>query len=242
MIWLLNDAIANLLLALIIWAIIIRFVVKKRWLTLASLGWFLAIWFVITAADAIMEVQNRRLVSMAVQTERLFGSQIAPKAFADENTANVKSSGLAANMPELRSMIRDVISGGVVDRQIHNRFWSLIPLSLVSTPIERRDLINTFSKGIIFQKNFWECVLLSAQMHQVVKTKAYEAALRQLDPTYQDESEAMLRAAASGTPFVSSNGQTVILNEVNARLVLSKLDAASARLQVLFNPAWRNTR
>jgi hypothetical protein len=111
----------------------------------------------------------------------------------------------------------------------------------VATPESRQEFLSGFDGGTHVQKEFWESILLSAQAHQVVKTQAYEEDSRQVDPTNANaaKSEAMLQAAASGSPYTFSNGQGIaVINEASAKQVLSKLDATSARLKVLFDPVW----
>jgi len=230
MTWLYNSAITEVITALIIWALIERFGrVAKSHGRLHSVGVFLAAWVVVTVAHMILLPEP--LASLPPQ---------APTA--DRNAVDAKDTAkFEANKPELLAIAQQVIYGAQVDQQTHSRFWSLIPASVVNTPERRQEAIDGFDLGIHTQKEFWESILLSAQAHQVVKTQAYEDASRQVDPTnaHALTSEAMLEAAASGSPYTLQSGKgTVVITETYAKGVLSNLDASSARLKILFDPAW----
>lgn len=228
--WLVNVALTEIVTALIVWALIERFGhVAKTKGRLRSFGVFLIVWAVAVALHIYVMSPSERLNAFASETSKDTADDISSK-----DTAT-----FAANKPELQSIIRQVLMGGALDQQTHDHFWSLIPASLWSTPDRRQGTLAGLDEGMQFQRTFWQSVLLSAQTHQVVKTEAYEQALHQVDPSAVTKGEAMLQAAASGTPYTLSSGQgTLIINEAYAHQVLSNLDASSARLKDLFDPAW----
>ena len=226
-----NMAMVEMFTALIIWALIEWFGrVAKNKGRLRSFGIFLVIWAVIIAFHAIVLTPTERLTSAASS---------GPAATADAGVSANDTATFAANKPQLQAIVRDVLNGRVVDQKTHDLYWSLIPAPMVSTPENRQEVMSGFSKGMHFQREFWESLLLSVQAHQVVKTQAFEDALRETDPAAVAKSSAMLQAAASGAPYTLSNGQgTLTVNEAYAKQVLSNMDASSARLKVLFDPVW----
>lgn len=226
-----NIATAEILTALVIWALIEGFGrVAKNKGKLRSFGIFLAIWALVIAFHAIVLTPPERLTSAASP---------GPIATADAGVSENDTATFVANKPQLQAIVRDVLSGRVVDQKTHDLYWSLIPASMVSTPEHRQEVMSGFSQGMHFQREFWESLLLSAHAHQIVKTQAFEEALRQSDPTAVAKSSAMLQAAASGSPYTLSNGQgTLTVDEAYAKQVLSNLDASAARLKVLSDPVW----
>lgn len=227
---LINIALTEIVTALIVWALIERFVhVAKTRGKLRSFGVFLVVWVVVVALHIYILSPSERLGAFASETATKTAEDIG---FKDAET-------LAANKPELQAIIRQVATGSTLDQQTHDHFWSLIPASLWSTPDRRQDTLAGLDEGMQFQRAFWQSALLSAQAHQVVKTEAYEQALHQTDPSAVTKSEAMLQAAASGAPYTLSSGQgSLVINEAYASQVLSNLDASSTRLKVLFDPTW----
>jgi hypothetical protein len=228
MAWLYNSAITELITALIIWALIERFgrIAKSH-------GRFRPVWLFLTVWAGVT-VCHMALIPPSI-AKPLVASPSEPSA------TNSDTATLEANRPELLAIAQQVARGGTVDKQTHDHFWSLIPGSLVDRCENRQEVLAGFDDGIHLQKEFWKSILLSTQAHEVVKTQAYEEASRQADPTYTNapKSEAMLQAAASGSPYTLSNGQgTVLINEAYAKQILSKLDATSARLKTLFYPIW----
>lgn len=230
MMWLVNVALTEIVTALIVWVLIERFGhVAKTKGKLRSFSVFLIVWAMAVALHIYVMSPSERLNAFASESLKETANGISSKDIAT----------LAANKPELQSIIRQVLMGGALDQQTHDHFWSLIPASLWSTPDRRQDTLAALDEGIQFQRAFWQSVLLSAQTHQVVKTEAYEQALQQVDPSAAAKSEAMLQAAASGAPYTLSSGQgTLIINEAYAHQVISNLEASSARLKNLNDPEW----
>ena len=227
MTWLLEIAIDNTPLALIIWAIAAWFA-RKKISRRASFGWFMIIWTVVMLAAIAQEASINRNYRLA---------RIASAHEASMKQATALAT-LAANQPEIESIATKVENGGVVDKEIHDHFWSLIPQPLVATPQRREDMINSFRKGIVAGKYFWHCIIMTAHAHQIVKTQPCDDTLNQLSPADHAKGEAMLRAAASGAPYTLPNGRTVIINEEFAEKALSALQTASAKLNVLIDPVW----
>ena len=225
--WLLGIAVDNTPLALIIWGIAAWFA-RKKISRRASFGWFLIIWTVVMLAAIAQEASINRDYRRA--------------SIASAYEANIKQATaqatFAANQPELESIIEKVESGGVVDKKIHDHFWSLIPRPLIASPQRREDMINSFRKGIVSGKYLWHCIIMTVRAHQIVKTQACDDTLNQLSPADYAKEEAMLRAAASGAPYTLPNGRTVIINEAIAGKAVSALQTASAKLNVLFDPVW----
>ena len=228
MIWFINIAMAELILAIIIWALVERFghVSNVRG-KLASFGLFLAIW----GAAITLHIL---IVKPSFQVAKYASARIP-----DDATSASDAATLAANKGELQTIVRKVIMGASVDQRMHAHFWSLIPASFRKTEERRKDLLSQLDAGMVFQKVLWESLLLSAQAHQVVRTETYKDDISRLDPSVTTKSDAMLHAAASGKPYTLSSGQgSITISEVYAKKVLSRLDASSARLNVLFNPTW----
>ena len=191
MIALMNAAMAEVITALIIWAVIERFGrVAKTKGKLRSFGLFMTLWVMAVAVHLFVLKPSDHTVAAASEP-----TTVGAVSEADTTT-------VAANKPELQAIARQVATGATVDRQVHDHFWSLIPKTLWSTPERRQETLAGLDEGVRFQKTLWDSLLLSAQAHQVVKTEAYEEALRQADPSARTKSEAMLRAAAAG-PLMS---------------------------------------
>lgn len=228
---LLNAAMAVSIPALVLWLLVLAVLrgFKKK-VTSRSAGLFVIILAVLTVLQLFY----------LAQSEQFSNLQSASAATAADSISTTDAATFEANAPQLKSIIAQVVNGRAVDRQTHDLFWSLIPSSMVSTPERRQLALDALNNGLKFQRAFWESVLLSAQAHQVVRTQAYEDGSSQvaLAGNNKDKSDAMLQAAASGQPYVSSNGQTLTLNEAYAKEVLSRLDANSAQLDVLYNPSW----
>ena len=152
---------------------------------------------------------------------------------------------LQANQPKLLSIFSQVMDDGKdVDQLTHDLFWSLIPPSVMSTTARRRELIANLSKVMTFQKAFWGSLRLSAKTHRIVKMPGFEDAMRLVsvgDTEIDKDTEAMLQAAATGTPYkFRSNPGTMLITKESAERKLAKLDARSAQLDRLFDPIWRN--
>jgi len=198
-------------------------------LTEGELGLFLVIWAVLVAMHIfIFPSANGR-------------DRAAPEAVLTNVNAtdHQNSETLFAKNAEVLSIVRQVILGGVVDKQIHDRFWSAVPESLKSTPAGCQAVRVVGEKDMQYQMEFWKSVLLSAQAHEVVKTQAFEDESREIDPVYVARSEAMLKAAASGTPFAFPNGRgTQVITETYAKKMVAVLDAGDRKLNTLFDPVW----
>lgn len=224
--FIINTALGEIITALIIWALIARYgrIAKNK--GLRSFGIFLLIWAMVTAFHAIVLTPAERLTS--------------PSATANAGVSANGQATFEANKPQLQEILRDVqLNRLAVDQKTHDLFWSLIPPSVVSTPARRQEALSGFSEGMQFQREFWESILLSAQAHQVVKTQAFEDALRKSDPAAVAKSGAMLQAAASGVPYALSDGRGArTINEAYAKQVLTNLDASAARMKVLTDPVW----
>jgi len=198
-------------------------------LTEGELGLFLAIWAVLVAMHIF-------IFPSANDRERAAPEAVLTNVKA---TDHKNSETLFAKNAEVLSIVRQVILGGVVDKQTHDRFWSAVPESLKSTSAGRQAVRAVGVKDMQYQMDFWKSVLLSAQAHEVVKTQAFEDESSEIDPVYVARSEAMLKAAASGTPLTLPNGQgTQVLSKTYAKKMVAVLAAGYRKLNTLFDPVW----
>jgi hypothetical protein len=151
------------------------------------------------------------------------------------------------NAPRMAAIISSVVSqNGHVDEAMHAEFWSLLPQSVRANP---RSFVGNLEiiRSMTYQKELWESIRLSARAGTEVKTLSYASALTRAlgdGPTGLNaarRADQMLAAAATGEPFQGREGAQ-LLTEEQANQVLDGLNASTARLQLLMEPAWHDPK
>lgn len=156
--------------------------------------------------------------------------------------------------PEQRTILQKVSSiDGYITKRMHAAFWAAFPPAVMQDPATRDVLVANFRKSttaaMVFQQETWASAQLSLDAHAVAKTPKYEtaktaflgaSALPGYEPPVRksiENADAMLTAAANGTPFQSTDGPIYITPELVAK-TRNGLDASAARLHILTAPEW----
>jgi len=131
-----NAAVAEMFVALIIWALIERYGMRgKREGWLRTIGLFVVIWIALAALHLMLLRQT--------ESDRIDAKLKVENAAAID--AKQVAATLAANKPQLEAILGRIAQGGSVDRQTHDRFWSLMPQS---TPEDRQELMSSMMEGV----------------------------------------------------------------------------------------------
>ena len=154
-----------------------------------------------------------------------------------------------------REIVLTVLDGrGFITRDLHAVFWSEVPAALREDAearaafVQRVEQANTAT--LRFQREVWRSVQKSLKAKRVVKTADYAAAKAAApdvlawvdDPRLRlavGIAEQLLERAAYGHRIVRMPGRTIYISSRWTRHVLSKLDAAFARIDHLLQPEWR---
>jgi len=149
--------------------------------------------------------------------------------------------------PRQLEIIRTVLGAdGYVSPQLHAEFWSQMPAEVRRDPKFARALHYIIDNtGVPFQRETWASTKASLSARRVVKTPDYESARKSVlnaPPLPEIEravnnAEAMIRAAAEGTPFQTPRGPLYVTQELVDQ-VLSGLDGSIARFRLLAAPEW----
>ncbi|MHB1799883.1 MAG: hypothetical protein ACYCUI_16575 [Vulcanimicrobiaceae bacterium] len=224
----LQVAVANFLLAVIILAVIMYFLKasnsKRRWYS--YLMWFIGIWIFITVIGVQVDIQS-------------FGSSAVPilPPDGDKLHPSPRMTGQYSNMRELVLIPTEVINGRHVDKQLHDHFWTLMR-STSPEQSTQMSIIAQVNNGMQFQQDFWQCMLATSQQHEIAKIQPCVSAVHSVNGIDLTKTRAMLRAAALSIPYKLSNGRTVIFNESSAQIILTRLRRSSEQLSELLNPIW----
>jgi hypothetical protein len=223
-----NAAVAELITALIIWALWVGFSrpAKPRG-KLLSAGVFLLIWGMVAGLHLFWLDRPSHPVTIALPASHPSAADVA----ADAEIV----AAIHAHKAQIQAIIVRVVNGASVDQRTHDQFWSLIPHS---NPEVLKAGLAGFTDGLSEQREFWESIRLSAQAHQVVKTQAYLDMPPRPDPAATARAETMLHDAATGQRYTLPDGSaTFMLDEAFAARNVSDLDGSQARVPLSFQPS-----
>ena len=147
---------------------------------------------------------------------------------------------------EQYKIFQNVLKGDI-NKQIHNKFWSLVPKKEMDAIFNNKKGYDKFINenillGYKFQKEFWKSVVVTFREKQVFKTELYNKYKKTLvSKPYSKQaiknSEGMLLAASKRSVYNSSRGP-VYPDDKMAEQVLYNLDQIFTRIEKLINPKW----
>lgn len=147
------------------------------------------------------------------------------------------------DVPRLKEIIRIVSDlTQPFEKRLHSEFWGLMLTRVRADPSEiSLHMRRGFLEGLEYQREFWKSIELSVNAHRVVKTAKFATSERvqsKITAAYPDRERRMLEAAATGKPYVSSNGQAIGLDESAAQRAQARITTIEARLLRLIDPNW----
>ena len=158
---------------------------------------------------------------------------------------------LSANDYQLKGeqyqIFQNVLKGSI-NKQIHEKFWSLVPKKEMDSILKDRKEFEKFMNenvllGYKYQQEFWKSVLVTFREKQIFTTdlyKKYKDIL--LTKSFSKEaiknSEGMLLAASKRSVYNSSKGP-IYPDDKMAEQILKNLDQIFARIKKLINPVWQ---
>lgn len=194
------------------------------------------------------EVPRGRLAAL------VFGASSRTKVIAKITAALVLLAGMSVLIPEGRheddtirafiqaSVVKAVMAPeGQVTEAVHQLFWQ------ESTAIEAvAPLLDTARRSLLFSRATWLAVGRSAAAGREVRHEDLALRRTALAGTGQveeqgavNESDAMIAAAAAGTPWKLADGTVVTLTPGHADRMLTVIEGALQRLEQLADPNWR---
>jgi len=161
------------------------------------------------------------------------------------------SFNLSANDYQLKDeqlkIFQNVLKGNI-NKQIHERFWSLVPKNEMDSILKNRKEFDKFMNenillGYKYQQEFWKSLLITFQERQIFKTELYNEYKKiLLTKPYSREaiknSEGMLLAASKRSVYNSSRGP-VYPDDKMAKRIISNLEQIFVRIKKLINPVWQ---
>ena len=137
---------------------------------------------------------------------------------------------------------------GTITKQIHQRFWSLIPKKEMDSILNNGGEFDKFINenillGYKYQQEFWKSVLVTFREKQIFKTDLYNKYKNiLLTKPYSKQaiknSEGMLLAASKRGVYNSSRGP-IYPDDKMAKKILNNLDETFIRIEKLINPIWK---
>ena len=160
------------------------------------------------------------------------------------------SFNLSANDYQLKGeqyqIFQNVLKGNI-SKQIHEKFWSLVPKKEMNSILKDRKEFDKFMNenvllGYKYQQEFWKSILVTFREKQVFTTDLYNRYKDiLLTKPYSKQaiknSEGMLLAASKRSVYNSSRGP-VYPDDKMAEQVLINLDQMFIRIRKLINPVW----
>ena len=147
---------------------------------------------------------------------------------------------------EQYQIFQNVLKGNI-NKQIHEKFWSLVPKKEMDAILKDRKAFDKFMNenvllGHKYQQEFWKSVLVSFRERQVFKTDLYNKYKDiLLTKPYSKQaiknSEGMLLAASKRSVYNSSRGP-IYPDDKMAEQVLINLKQIFKRIKKLINPVW----
>ncbi len=147
---------------------------------------------------------------------------------------------------EQYQIFQNVLKGNI-NKQIHKKFWSLVPKKEMNSILNDRKAFDKFMNenvllGHKYQQEFWKSILVSFRERQVFKTDLYNKYKDiLLTKPYSKQaiknSEGMLLAASKRSVYNSSRG-LIYPDDKMAEQVLNNLDQIFKRIKKLINPLW----
>lgn len=157
------------------------------------------------------------------------------------------------------------VDQGKVTKQMHADFWNDVPdKDDIVGFMETSGLMAKLTKdGMNYQKELWKTALISYQTRQVFKSDDYlkakdivldfinrvsknipnleerEQVITQLEVSMQNSDE-LIRSAASRTNFQSLQGPVIEISEDRIRFIISNIENSFERIDKLLNPNWEN--
>jgi hypothetical protein len=191
-----------------------------------------------------MKIHFIALISYMLATP-LHAQSPAPRPIPSSLDQQIAS--LKIDVPRIREITKLVsVNKDQPTKQIHDEFWGLILTRIHADPMTiKKNLIAGVDKGLLIQIAFWESLRLSAQSNRIVITDDF-AKLRnsyakaEFTSDYVKVQNAMLRAASTGQPYISRNGQSGYITVQLANQTLAGMNAIKARLEKLCDPNWKD--
>jgi hypothetical protein len=157
------------------------------------------------------------------------------------------------------------VDQGKITKQMHADFWNDVPdKDDIIGFMETSGLMAKLTKdGMNYQKELWKTALISYQTKQVFKSDDYlkakdivldfinrvskkipnqeerEQVIMQLKVSMQNSDE-LIRSAASRTNFQSLQGPVIEISEDRIRFIISNIENSFERIDKLLNPNWEN--
>ena len=157
------------------------------------------------------------------------------------------------------------VDQGKVTKQMHADFWNDVPdKDNIVGFMETSGLMAKLTKdGMNYQKELWKTALISYQTKQFFKSDDYlkakdivldfinrvsknipnlqerEQVIMQLEVSMQNSDE-LIRSAASRTNFQSLQGPVIEISEDRIRFIISNIENSFERIDKLLNPNWEN--
>ena len=148
---------------------------------------------------------------------------------------------------EQYQIFQNVLKGNI-NKQIHEKFWSLVPKKEMDSILKDRKEFDKFMNenvllGYKYQQEFWKSVLVSFRERQVFTTDLYNKykdilITKPYSKQAIKNSEGMLLAASKRSVYNSSRGP-VYPDDKMAEQVLINLDQIFKRIKKLINPVWK---
>ena len=161
------------------------------------------------------------------------------------------SFNLSANDYQLKGeqyqIFQNVLKGNI-SKQIHEKFWSLVPKKEMNSILKDRKNFDKFINenvllGYKYQQEFWKSVLVTFRERQIFTTDLYNKykdilLTKSFSKEAIKNSEGMLLAASKRSVYNSSKGP-IYPDDKMAEQVLENLDQIFTRIKKLINPVWQ---
>lgn len=166
------------------------------------------------------------------------------------------ASDLSGWTPRQREIFQQTMSpNGHLTKEQHQEFWAPVRQkfgnpSQAEVAQLKAAIDAATTVGLVFQRETWSSVILSARAGKVVQSPGYlparrrvqELAAKGLAPSNEINQAALngdrvIEAAASRSP-IQSAGRTMYVTEDLANQIIAGLDGMLARVTRLMNPVW----
>ena len=147
---------------------------------------------------------------------------------------------------EQYQIFQNVLKGNI-NKQMHERFWSLVPKNEMDSILQNRQAFDKFVNenvllGYKYQQEFWKSLSVTFRERQIFKTDLYDKYKKiLLTKPYSKQaiknSDGMLLSASKRSVYNSPRGP-IYPDDRMAEQVLINLDQMFARIKKLINPIW----
>ena len=212
---------------------------------------------ILTASLASCKKEQQEAATANLNNAAQRGPDISSVATPDRAALAVEFQ----SNPRARELFASVYSAsGTITKSIHTEFWSLAPKGLIPfLQVHSNALRDSFLLQIDYNFEVYRSMAASLSSHQKSYTANYSLckarledmrgiaskhetaagrfAVNQLDENVR-QGEAMIEAAATGTPYRLSSGQEITYTSEFVTATLAVMQSSNDRILRLLNPNW----